>query len=179
MTVYPGRRSYIPDTSHVWNLCNEEVTPTDDYTHFAPMEIIRSDGKLTPDVLISERLQLARRTRYALMGAWLHGSNGISPVVAWSMYKTHVVPRLLLNLEVIPLTASQVAQLEQFHRTTLRSLQGLPDHTSSAATYLLLGALPIVATLHISILLLFGRIAKGDTRGGGTHIYAQYRYVPQ
>ena len=151
LEVYPGRRSYIPDTSHVWNLCDEEVTPTDDNTHLG---IIRSAGKLiAPDVLISEsleRLQLARRTRYALMGAGLHGSNGISPVVAWSMYKTYVLPRLLFNLEVIPLTASQVAQLEQFHRTTLRSLQGLPDRTSSAATYLLLGALPIVATLHIT-----------------------------
>ena len=61
VSVYPGRRSYIPDTSHVWNLCDEEVTPTDDYPHLG---IIRSAGKLTPDVLISERLQLARRTRY-------------------------------------------------------------------------------------------------------------------
>ena len=87
----------------------------------------------------------------------------VNPCYFKRMYKTYVLPRLLFNLEVIPLTASQVAQLEQFHRTTLRSLQGLPDCRSSAATYLLLGALPIVATLHISILLLFGRIAKGDT----------------
>ena len=47
VTVYPGRRSYIPDTSHVWNLCDEEVTPTDDHTHLG---IIRSAGKLTPDI---------------------------------------------------------------------------------------------------------------------------------
>ena len=90
------------------------------------------------------------------MGAGLHGSNGISPVVAWSMYSTYmyVLPRLLYNLEVLILTPSQTAVLERFHRATLRSIQGLPERTSSAATYLLLGALPVEAR----ILQLVGKI---------------------
>ena len=93
------------------------------------------------------------------MGAGLHGTNGLSPVIAWRMYLTYVVPRLLYNLEVIKLTATQVTRIEQFHRSTLRAIQGLPVRTSSAITYLILGALPIEATLHIRTLHLLGRIA--------------------
>ena len=62
------------------------------------------------------------------------------------------------NLEVLILTPSQTAVLERFHRATLRSIQGLPERTSSAATYLLLGAIPVEAILHAWILQLVGQI---------------------
>ena len=97
------------------------------------------------------------------MGAALHGSNGISPVVTWSMYSTYVLTCLLYNLEVLILMHSQTAVLEMFHRATLRSIQGLPDQTSSAdyvssSVDLLLGALPVEAILHARILQLVGKI---------------------
>ena len=41
------------------------------------------------------------------------------------------------------------------------SIQGLPDRTSSAATYLLLSALPVEAMLHAWILQLVGKIIMG------------------
>ena len=72
------------------------------------MAINRSAGKLSPETLINTRLQLARNTRYSLMGAGHHGFNGISPAVAWSMYSTYVLPRLIFNMEVLILTQSQI-----------------------------------------------------------------------
>ena len=36
----------------------------------------------------------------------------LSPVIAWRMYLTYVVPRLLYNLEVIKLTATQVTRID-------------------------------------------------------------------
>ena len=157
ITVYPGNN--IKSNSNkisTWKLGSTEIHPTDSFTHLG---ISRKSGKLSPDELVSQRIQLAQRTCYALMGAGLHGTNGLSPVIAWRMYLTYVVPRLLYNLEVIKLTATQVTRIEQFHRSTLRAIQGLPVRTSSAITYLLLGALPIEATLHIRTLHLLGRIA--------------------
>ena len=78
VSVYPSKRSPTPGAQHKWKLNDEEVAPTE---HFAHLGINRSAGKLSPEVLINTRLQLARNTRYALMGAGLHGSNGISPAV--------------------------------------------------------------------------------------------------
>ena len=155
ISEYPGKRR----TTHEhpsWTFGDSVVTPTDQFTHLG---IIRTAGKFSPDAIIDAMIQLASRTCYSLMGAGLHGSNGISPVVAWSMYSTYVLPRLLYNLEVLILTPSQTAVLERFHRATLRSIQGLPERTSSAATYLLLGALPVTAILHARILQLVGKIS--------------------
>ena len=61
-------------------------------------------------------------------------------------------------MEVLILTQSQIMTLEKFHRATLRSIQGLPERTSSALAYLLLGALPVEAVLHSRVLLLAGKI---------------------
>ena len=70
VSVYPSKRSLTPGSQHKWKLCDEEVAPTEHFTHLG---INRSAGKLSPEVLINTRLQLTRNTRYALMGVspWL------------------------------------------------------------------------------------------------------------
>ena len=123
----------------------------------------RFAGKLAPNELIDARLELARRSRYALMGVGLHGVNGLSPSIAVNIYNVYIMPRYTYNLDVSTLTKSQVDKLEMFHRKTLRSIQGLPDRTSSAITYLLLGSMPLEGTLDTHVLALFGRIMKGDS----------------
>ena len=157
ISVYGTTMTSETSTSASWNLGPTEITPTEHYTHLG---IKRKAGKLSPDELVSHRIDLARRTRYCLMGAGLHGSNGISPTVAWSMYRTYVLPRLTYNMEILQLTATQISKIEQFHRSTLRDIQGLPARSSSAVTYLLLGALPFEASLHIQTLHLIGKIAN-------------------
>ncbi len=97
------------------------------------------------------------------MGVGLHGTNGISPITAWDIYNTYVLPRYIYNLEVCILSKTQVNKLELFHRQTLRAIQGLPDRCSSAICYLLLGASPLESTLDMRVLLLLGRIA--DSKG--------------
>ena len=66
------------------------------------------------------------------------------------------------SFPVLPtiLTATHISKIEQFHRSTLRDIQGLPSRSSSAVTYLLLGALPFEASLHIQTLHLIGKIAN-------------------
>ena len=36
---------------------------------------------------------------YSLMGAGLHGINGINPLIAWKLWRTFVVPRMLYGIE--------------------------------------------------------------------------------
>jgi hypothetical protein len=52
------------------------------------------------------------------------------------------------GLEVLPFKTTHINKLEDFHRKTIRFLQSLPQRTSIAAIYLLLGALPLQAEYH-------------------------------
>ena len=58
------------------------------------------------------------------------------------------LPLLLYGLEVLTLTKGQLEQLSKYHIQTLRSIQSLPQRTSTAAVLMLLGALPFEAELH-------------------------------
>ncbi|MES9884421.1 MAG: reverse transcriptase family protein, partial [Sedimenticola sp.] len=114
---------------------------------------------------IQERISLARRTLYKLMNTGVHGSNGINPKVGYKIYQVYVIPRLLHGLEVLPLNNTQLKALSDFHVGTLRKLQSLPQRTSIAAIFLLLGALPIEPELerrHLS--LLFSIVTSGNVK---------------
>jgi hypothetical protein len=53
---------------------------------------------------------------------------------------THDIHLILINIE----------KLDRFHKDTLRQFQSLPKRAAIPSVYLLLGALPIEAELHIS-----------------------------
>ena len=69
-------------------------------------------------------------------------------MASYVIYKAYVLPRLLYRLEVLVLTKGQLDQLSKYHIQTLRNIQSLPQHTSTSAVLLLLGALPLEAELH-------------------------------
>jgi hypothetical protein len=97
---------------------------------------------------------------YALMGAGLHGLNGILPNIAYTIYDIYVIPRVLSGMEATLISPKDMAELEKFHRNILRMLQHLPARTPNAAVYLLLGAWPIEAQLDMRYLSLFGSICR-------------------
>jgi hypothetical protein len=47
---------------------------------------------------IEDRIKLPRRTIYALLGPGLHARRGMSPVVAYKLWKTYVIPRALYGI---------------------------------------------------------------------------------
>ena len=120
---------------------------------------------------IDERLKLARRTLYSLIGTGVHGSNGINPKVSYKIYQCYVIPRMLYGLEVIPINDSQMENLLKFHLQSLKRIQSLPKRTANFAVYLLLGALPLQAELHKPQLgLLYNIIfTQNETLASLTH----------
>ena len=128
---------------------------TDQATHLG---IARVTNSASPDPVIEDRISLARRTAYSLMGTGFHGNNGISPQYSVRIYMTYVIPRLMHGLEAVTLKSKHITSLESFHRKTIRELQSLPIRTATEAVYLLSGILPLecildssIATLHIQI----------------------------
>ena len=105
---------------------------------------------------------MARRTVCALMGAGLHGLNGICPPTSMKIIKIYVIPRLIYGLECLTLTKKELQPIETYYKDLIRKILHLPSSTANAACYMLVGALPIEALIHIKVLNLFGAIASRD-----------------
>ena len=88
--------------------------------------------------------------------------NGLDPGSSFKIVIIFIVPRLLHGLNACVLPHHEIIKMEKYYRKLLRCIQGLPDSTSNAATYALLGALPIEALLHMRCFSLLGQIARLD-----------------
>ena len=137
-------------------LGNAELQCTTQTKHLG----IERNTNNTPDV--SARIKLGRQTTYALMGAGMHGCNGLSPVISYSMWTTFVIPRILHGLEMLDVRKKDLQALETFQRKTLKHLQGLPQNTATAAVYHLLGAIPVEGLLDQRFLSTFGNILQNE-----------------
>ncbi|CAC5387799.1 unnamed protein product [Mytilus coruscus] len=114
--IHPTKIEIIDCSKHKsnynWTMGGKIVKTTDCSEHLG---IKRTDGK-EYNFNIKERIQTARRTKYALMGSGVHGTNGLNQSISYQIYKTYVIPRLTYGLEVLPLTKSNTEELEIFHR---------------------------------------------------------------
>ena len=72
------------------------------------------DTKMT--VNVEEKISLARKTAYALMGACLHSENGLTKPLCAYLWQTNVIPRLVYGLEVQKITKTDLECLEKFQR---------------------------------------------------------------
>ena len=138
-------------------LNNKPLENVDTYTHIG---IQRYTGKSN---IVAERIKLARRTSYALMGAGLHGYNGVNLEISLKLWNTYVRPRLLFGLESVVLKKKDYDNLNLYHKGVLKNLQSLPERTADAAVYLLSGQLPMESTLHYQILIRLGNILRSDS----------------
>ena len=91
------------------------------------------------------------------MGAGFHSINGLKQCVNGKLWSTYVIPRLLYGLEVLEMKQSDIKQLEQYQRKSLKQFQHLPDRTQNSVTLALLGILPIEMVIHKNMLNLFWR----------------------
>ena len=62
--------------------------------------------------IVQTLITTARRTVFALMGAGLHGLNGMNPKVAIHLIQIYLMPRLLYGLEITTLRQNEIQKLE-------------------------------------------------------------------
>ena len=86
---------------------------------------------------VDERIQSARRCAYSLMGAGLHGQNGVNPMVSLTMWNVFVLPCLLYGLDILTLIKTEISKINQSHKKFLKQIMHLPDRTADAAIYIL------------------------------------------
>ncbi len=111
---------------------------------------------------VDHRIQLARRTMYALMGAGLHGKSGLAPHVSYHIWNTYALPRMLYGIDATIVKTSDIDKFEKFQRKIVRQLQFLPKAPPPAnvAVYGLLGVKPIEAVVDTAMLCLFGNVSR-------------------
>ena len=119
-------------------LSKEPIAMSTCETHLS----ISRNNKNTNKDTINARIINARRAMYSLMGAGLHGLNGVGPEVAIVQYNTYVLPTLLYGLEALHLIYKDIEELSKFHRMNLRCIQHLPRSTAIPAIHLLSGPPP-------------------------------------
>ena len=72
----------------------------------------------------------------------------------------YVLPRAIYGSEVMSLLKTQKDKLNSAYCRLLEQIQGLPLRASNAASYILLGTLPLVAQIDLRILSLLGAISR-------------------
>jgi hypothetical protein len=153
-------------------LCNSNLTPEEAQTAM-PLQLnnktlnyVKSETHLglersatgNASETVTSRIQTGRRVAYALMGAGLHGLNGVSPEVSMTLIKMYVLPAVMYGLDAMELGTGAYRELHAFQKNLLRQVQHLPHATAVPAIYLLSGCLPLEAVHHSSVLSLYVRM---------------------
>ncbi|CAC5359503.1 unnamed protein product [Mytilus coruscus] len=144
--------------THDFMLNGSKLKQSETATHLG----ISRDSKCRFDssTVVQERIGTARRATCAMMGAGLHGANGLNPCVSLHLIRIYIVPRLTYGLESIRLAAKDLTSITKYHKRLLKQLQHLPDKAADSASYLLLGEPPIKAEIHKRIFTTFGNIVR-------------------
>ncbi len=147
------------NTNLSWTLGYKEITKVDSITHLGIN--YHTTHRLTVTNLVTDRISLARRTAYSLLGVGLHGINGLPPPVALRIFNTYVLPRLVYGMETVFLNATQRKEIATYQNRVLRQLMSLPTRAATPCLYILTGTLPIRAVVDSRKLTLIGNICSG------------------
>ena len=108
-------------------------------------------------------MHIGRTTTYAIMGAGLHGQNGVNPTTSWHIYQVYVQPRVIYSLEALNINSPNMTKLEVAMRTFLKHIMTLPERTANTGVYILIGCLPVEATIHQRQLIMVNSLKENST----------------
>ena len=134
-----------------WKIDRTPLEMTEKEAHLGLLRT--SEGKTTETV--KNNITKARRALYALTSSGMHGLNGLHPTVSMKLWNAYILPHLTYGLEQAMCSKTDIELLEKFQRATFRRIQHLPDSTANVAVLLMLGELPIQATVDKQTLVFF------------------------
>jgi hypothetical protein len=149
-----GKDSSLGSTQN-FKLGNDPMPNSTEFTHLG---LIWKEGSIQPAV--NDRVNIAYRSAYLLIGKGIHGTNGINPCISAKVKTSQVLPRLIHGLEACTLSKQAYKSIDDVFRSLMRQHQGLPERTATEAIYLLNGTMPATAHIHYKALMLFGAICR-------------------
>ena len=110
---------------------------------------IQKCQKNSAKLIVDENIKKARGSLYSLMGAGLHGKNGLDSEIAITLLNTYVMPIITYGLEILLPTGSIFDIIHQFHKNIIKQILSLSQQTAAPAIYILSGMIPIEAEIHL------------------------------
>ena len=107
----PSKAAEKPD-SDIQIMVADKAMPV--VTQTMHMGIMRSAN--SQESAVQENIKKARRTVHSLMGAGLHGENGLDPDTSIHLLQTYVIPILVYGLEVVLPTGVYLDKLDRVHK---------------------------------------------------------------
>jgi hypothetical protein len=109
----PWLRSYV--RSHNFPLTNKEsIQKPDTIVHLGITH--HRNYRKTTSTQIQENMEKSRCTLYSLLGAGLHGKNGLNPTACLHLLQVYVIPILTYGLEILLPSRTELQTLEMFYR---------------------------------------------------------------
>ena len=124
----------------------------------AYMGIVRSTD--SQESTVNQNSEKARRTVYSLMGAGLHGENGLDPATSIHILQIYVLPLLVYGLEVLLPRKALIERFERIYKKFLKQILSLPNSTADPAIYILSGTILKEGVIHKRALILCGSICR-------------------
>ncbi|CAC5405005.1 unnamed protein product [Mytilus coruscus] len=141
-----------------WHINNNPLPVVEHSSHIGIQKCQKKSAKLTVD----ENVKKARRSLNSLMGAGLHGRNGLDPETVITLLNTYVMPILTYGLEILLPKGSNFDTIHQFHKKIIKQILSLSQQIADPAIYILSGMLSIEAEIHLKALTLFGNITRAN-----------------
>jgi endonuclease/exonuclease/phosphatase family metal-dependent hydrolase len=128
-----------------WSMNEEKLRVENDFTHLGINYNFETNSYVKQ--IVMKKLELGRITMYSLMGAGLHGTNGLNPTISYQLYQVYILPRITYSLESLNLSEADFKMLETSHRSFMKSILSLATRAANASVYILLGTLPLEALI--------------------------------
>ena len=145
--IFNGRKKNMQDSGDIlYQINSKDLEIISSYTHIGAESLRNTEHGPVSDAAIAT----ARKTLYSLMGAGLHGYNGVNPKVGIRMWKIYVKQRMLFGLESQNVSKGDRAALNQYHKVFLKRIMQLSSRAADAAVYILSGEIPVEADLKYS-----------------------------
>ena len=96
------------------------------------------------------------------MGAGVHGSNGLNPIISGQIWERYNIPRSTHGLEAQIFPKCEMEQLQKHEDEHMKYFQTLPSFAPNILSHILMGGRPVTSIIHRRMLNLLMNIRRKD-----------------
>ncbi len=145
-----------PSYPFTFYMGDNPIPNVDEGTHLGVLR----NKKGGPETQVQHNITCARKAAYHLMGAGMHGKNGLPHQTSTHLYQIYILPILVYGLSIFSLEDNHLTTIERFQKSIIKQILSLADNTADPAVYILSGTAPLEFEIHRQALSLFGSICR-------------------
>ena len=96
------------------------------------------------------------------MGAGVHGTNGLNPIISRQIWERYNIPRSTHGFEVQIFPKLEMEKLQRHENQFMKKFQRLPPFSPNILSHILTGGRPVTSIIHKRMLSLLMNIPRKD-----------------